>query len=1136
MRFQKLTIHNIASIEDAVIDFESQPLADSEVFLITGKTGAGKSTILDAICLALYAKTPRMVNTKMEGDTNDGEKTMVAVNDPRQLMRRNTGEASASLTFTGSNCVHYQATWSVARARKKVTGNLQSKQWQLENLDKGHVITKGNEIKAEIKAAIGLDFNQFCRTTMLAQGEFTRFLNSKDDEKAEILEKITGVDVYSKIGAKVYAVTGKKEQIWRDAQRLVEGTHTLTETEIADKQAAITALDTQFNQIKSSSDKEIIKRDWMKADEEFTKGIADATDALKKANEVLESNDFKQKEQLIKEWNATINARRCMTEVEKAENAQKSQKTILAGLADSFASLLGAQKFAEQEAERIALDIKDTDTFLSDESGKADVYDKSQTIIGYLNTIHEGRRTIEKSQGVIANENKILTGNMIPALEKAKGTAQEAKEAFDKEETQIKIQEETVSALNLAELRTKRDTAKDMLGRIATAKERIETLTTTSAQKEKSRKCLDERLATIGQKKKKSADMDATIHDAKLIMDTHKKVLDKQSDTIDKFAKTLRSKLQVGDTCPVCRQKIERGIPHEEELSAFVSKLKESYEKAERDYKSLADTQLKIDAEIKTEAKAYEQDMKASEEDKSVVNAEQKAMEACKVCGIEEINNTTLSSLDALTVKTNDTKEKIDREIKDGESRESDVKRLRKQLDGKRKDIESLSETVRSAEKEVNDCMGRISTADALVRSKQEEVSIAESNTRGLIIAGHWNINWNESPQEFALCLTMAAKKYADNVKRRQTLDSRYQTTKNNIESSSSIIASILTAMPTWKEIQPTNIAKADNILGMANDISTSVTTALTQLKSAEENLSANQSNLSLFLAGHNGITIGRLVSLNTYTSSDILSKDALLKKDRDTVVAKQTLLDNASRLHHGHQQHKPDFAASDTLDILASHIADFEKELGEIGEQKGAINQELKTDKENKDRLGTLMEDARNKEADYQKWSHMNQFIGDATGNKFRKIAQSYVLSSLIHSANSYMRTLTDRYTLKVTPGTFVISLEDAYQGFVSRAASTISGGESFLISLSLALALSDIGQTLSVDTLFIDEGFGTLSGEPLQNAISTLRSLHTKAGRHVGIISHVEELQERIPVQIQVNQEGNNSSSKIKIVPETV
>jgi exonuclease SbcC len=187
-----------------------------------------------------------------------------------------------------------------------------------------------------------------------------------------------------------------------------------------------------------------------------------------------------------------------------------------------------------------------------------------------------------------------------------------------------------------------------------------------------------------------------------------------------------------------------------------------------------------------------------------------------------------------------------------------------------------------------------------------------------------------------------------------------------------------------------------------------------------------------------------------------------------------------------------------------------------------------------NRKNVGKLAEEEDVQKAIYLKWSRMNQLIGDATGNKFRKIAQSYILGSLIHSANNYMKTLSDRYILKSTPGTFVISLEDAYQGYVSRPASTISGGESFLVSLSLALALSDIGQELSVDTLFIDEGFGTLSGEPLQKAIDTLRSLHSKAGKHVGIISHVDELRERIPVQIQVNQEGNHSSSTIKIIPE--
>ena len=125
MKLQKLTIHNIASIEDATIDFESKPLADSEVFLITGKTGSGKSTILDAICLALFADTPRLDGTQMEGnlkeentkevDTKEKQK-VVTLKDPRQLMRKNTGEAFVSLSFIGSNKVHYEATWSVIRA------------------------------------------------------------------------------------------------------------------------------------------------------------------------------------------------------------------------------------------------------------------------------------------------------------------------------------------------------------------------------------------------------------------------------------------------------------------------------------------------------------------------------------------------------------------------------------------------------------------------------------------------------------------------------------------------------------------------------------------------------------------------------------------------------------------------------------------------------------------------------------------------------------------------------------------------------------------------------------------------------------------------------------------------------------
>jgi exonuclease SbcC len=249
-------------------------------------------------------------------------------------------------------------------------------------------------------------------------------------------------------------------------------------------------------------------------------------------------------------------------------------------------------------------------------------------------------------------------------------------------------------------------------------------------------------------------------------------------------------------------------------------------------------------------------------------------------------------------------------------------------------------------------------------------------------------------------------------------------------------------------------------------------------------------------------------------------------------VLTKKALMEEYLRKAEHHRLATPKLKQQDTTESLRASIAHHEKTLAQISEKKGAINHELKADQDKKKQLAQLIQDADKKRDHYQKYARLSHLIGDATGNKFRKIAQSYLLSTLIHAANTYMKTLTDRYTLNVTPGTFLISIQDAYQGYVSRATTTISGGESFLVSLALALALSDISQQLAVDTLFIDEGFGTLSGEPLQNAINTLRSLHNKTRRHVGIISHMEELQQQIPIQIQVLQEGNNSSSKVKIV----
>lgn len=1130
MKLQKLTIHNIASIEDAVIDFEAQPLADSEVFLITGKTGSGKSTILDAICLALFANTPRLKETKMEGDTKDEEKN-ITIKDPRQLMRRNTGEASVTLTFTGSNGEHYEAFWSVARARKKATGNLQNKTWQLKNLDQDYTLTKDAEIISEIKSAIGLDFNQFCRTTLLAQGEFTRFLNSKDSEKAEILEKITGVDIYSKLGKKVYELTGDKKEDWEKAKRQVEETSILSKEEVAAKERQIEEFDMQYKAVKTASDEDKAKLEWIKKDAALAVDLDNATKEYQQALTMAESADFKAKELLVKQWNDSIEARNWLEAMNKAQKNKTDQQRKLLSLRLDYLDLLGGFAFAEQEISKAKSELESVEILFESEKDKATVYGNAQAITGYLATVSEGRVKIENNQKITFDENKNLTEKLQPALLKAQGDANTAQTTFDKRDAEIKAQEEAVEALHLGDLRQRREEAKNLQQNITTTLERIDLYKKEKERREETRKALEKTLAEIGQKKGKAAQLDPLVRDAKVKMDTCKEMHDKQIDTIRDYTKFLRQKLHVGDTCPVCMQEIKNGLPHEEELAKLVGGLEAAFKDAENAYQNLLNEKNKQDAEINAAISSYQSAKDAFEKDTSLETAKRKVVDGCKLCGIEKIEETTPDKLDSLQKQTEKEVADLDKKISDGEGKDTVIKEQRKVLESMRKSLDQLNSAAQTALQAVNECKSKIATAEELVKTKKEEVSAAETNA-AKYITGQWENDWRENPKAFSDELNRKSDDYQKIIQQKQTLENQLSKLTDEGNRVKEVVADIRQLMPEWEELGATNIARQPDILRKANSVKTETSTVLVQLKNAETDFGTNRQKLDAFLANHAEISRERLIELSGYAQQSINDLNMSLNVGKNNVLTKKTLMDDIIKRQGEHRQGKPDFKEEETADALEARIKDVDSMLDNILSKKSAISQELRSDEENRMRLGEFVEDAKKKETDYQKWSRLNQLIGDATGSKFRKIAQSYVLDCLIHSANSYMKTLTDRYTLKVEPGTFVISIEDAYQGYVSRAASTISGGESFLVSLSLALALSDIGQQLSVDTLFIDEGFGTLSGEPLQNAINTLRSLHNKSGRHVGIISHVEELQEKIPVQIQVIQEGNASSSKVRVV----
>ena len=1147
MILQKLEIHNIASIEDATIDFEAQPLADSEVFLITGKTGAGKSTLLDAICLALYASTPRLENTSMQGEMRDNEKD-IKIKDPVQLMRRNTGEAFVRLTFIGSNDVHYEAQWSVARARNKVTGKIQNKKWALRNLDTDFTYAKDKEIREEIALAIGLDFKQFCRTTLLAQGEFTRFLNSKDDEKAEILEKITGVDAYSRIGAKIFEQTVEKKKIWEDSQQKIEGIQILNDEEIAQKSNQLQQLDEQSQQIKNTLEKEQKKLRWIQREQDFRQRKEQAKEDLAHVKSIAESDETQQQEQTIALWNHTIEARAKMNEAASCAKTILQQEAQLQSLEQTFRQIQGAQSYELQQEQTIALSIRNIDDNLAQEAPKVNLYENAQTLNTLINSYLKNKKDAENNLQYANQIKKELSTQYLPKLEKSKTMLEECQKTYNQQVINVQEAEAELEQLHLPQLRQQQEALKTLLNDIQAAKNLLELLHEEQNRHVLSKENLVQLQNSIQEKEKLLLVLKQESHDAEIRKNALQLAYEKQRESINKWAKSIRMKLQIGDTCPVCQQRIENTLPHEDNIDALVVEAEKLYKDAENEYNKILTSQNAQDADIKALKNSLANEQKVFAKcSESLTKATQKAQEAAKKIPEGENETQTLATL-----------EKVSAQIAEAEAKEKEAKKLRTLRDQKLQEYEVQRNGMLAAQQKVDDTQHRIEVIEAQI-SLQNKTSEKALQDIHLLIgeAGNlsWQNDWHTMLTEFGKEVEDGAITYKMNTEKQQKLVAELKQFEEGNKNLAAALDAIIKLIPTWgtPSKEPLMLKRIPKVLTRASELQSQITAALQQMNAAKEKeedtkkwlkefMEKKQEMLKDFSDKEQEILLDEnlLLQLDTFQQCDIAEKTEAINRIKQQLVSKQTVwdeLEKAYQLHTGEYEALFDedekISEEESLDTrISTSIASLEAQLSELGNQRGGIIRDLEIDRSNKAKVGSLLQESAQKKADFEKWSRLNQLLGDATGNKFRRIAQSYVLASLIHSANGYMRTLSDRYILKVVPGTFVISLEDAYQGYVSRAASTLSGGESFLVSLSLALALSDIGTQLSVDTLFIDEGFGTLSGEPLQHAVNTLRSLHSKSGRHVGIISHVEELKERIPVQIRVNQEGNNSSSTIEIV----
>lgn len=1129
MRLQTLTIHNIASIEDATIAFDQAPLSSAEVFLITGKTGAGKSTILDAISLALYATTPRLKGTLMQGSTQDDDS--VKINDPRQIMRRNTGEAYACLQFLGSDNQPYEAQWYVKRAHKKPTGALQPRQWQIINQNTGQRITKEVDVRNEINRVVGLDFSQFCRTTMLAQGEFTRFLNSPDDQKAEILEKITGVDIYSKLGTKIFEITTSKRDEYDRAQSQLKTINTLAPQEIQALNEELQQIEKDNFEVKKQSDETSAKIQWLKTQHQLSQTHLEAVRNYQQATEALKTMEFTDRELIVKQWQTTIDPRAWLQAQSQAQKELTLSDAIIQRLHTNYAHLLGQQKQFQYQTEQLRTKLSSINADLQELSPKAAIYQNHQTIIAQLRIITTCQEKIRIAKNDIDQEQKKLATSLIPDYEKAQKAAGAIESDCQQMSKQVQAQCSVVQMLNLNDIRRQYESTSEMLRNLTLLSEKLLDLETQRRNIVQHRQQLADAFSQLDADRKKLAEIQVHCHDAQIVRDTCNKNLLSQRDTIDDFAQELRLKLHVGDVCPVCRQIITTELPHEESLQKLVNGLQKQYVQAEQQYSHLLQQSNELSAQIQSQEQILLFQQQRLDQDQTVALASQRALLACQTCGFQQISDATPQAIQDYTQQYTNRLQQLAQQITYGESMEKSLQGQQQQLDQLRDTYQKHLKNLQEAEGMVNRSRTQILSIQAIIDTNQGYANEAESVVVQHVSQIQWSVDWRQQPQAFADMLTIQAQHYANQQEVQQQLVLQVERAESEGRIIDERLADILLLMPTWADTIAINSDLIPDLLKVTNTIYDKLYEAITQRKGAVDCLARYTQLLDDYQENPNAVSQERLLMLSNYSAATIQEYTQYIRQHRDHQIQAHAVMQKAEEALTQHQVLRPDFADFDTLDTLAVSANKLQTQLSALAERRGAINQLLAANNQAEERSVLLRQQCQAAEADYNRWYKLNELLGDAKGSRFRKIAQSYVLASLIRSANRYLRTLTDRYTLAVTPGTFVIMLTDAYQSYVSRAASTISGGESFLVSLSLALALSDIGSQLSIDTLFIDEGFGTLSGEPLQRAINTLRSLHHHAGRHVGIISHVEELQERIPVQIQVRQEGNESSSTIVV-----
>ncbi len=383
--------------------------------------------------------------------------------------------------------------------------------------------------------------------------------------------------------------------------------------------------------------------------------------------------------------------------------------------------------------------------------------------------------------------------------------------------------------------------------------------------------------------------------------------------------------------------------------------------------------------------------------------------------------------------------------------------------------------------------------------------------------------------QKLAENLQKAINKATDEKKPLDADLKRYNADSQTIKAIESTRDIILNKYPQWNRPVPPKTYQCGNITAEWNNLNNAVTTVAANIANLEDRIKECDNVLSEYYSA-SGKTVKDLTALISRAGEIDQAKKSVKKADEDLKSASDAhskALGEISKALQGLKvADEKDIPSKDELLKLREEL---KKRNDEIVGRTQVIDKQLKDNEANLKRLSRIEAELNLAKSKAAKWEKLNSTFG---GSRFRTLVQTYILRPLLNNANIYLEKITDRYRLTCSEDNEQLSIlvQDRYNKDQIRSATVLSGGERFMISLALSLALSSLNRPdLNVDILFIDEGFGTLDQKNLNSVMSTLEKLREIAGesnRRVGIISHREELDERIPVQIHVKKKGEGRS----------